>query len=208
MTIDQIIAVLGILVTILTSLWGIEKIFQNQKQKQEQKQKQIQKQQQTQSLNQKIDINLTNPNVKVGSPHPSYTIDIEVLKKSTNILFVDDQKFGMTKTVKSAGWHNVLYKKDINSLEDADIRAAHIIFIDINGVAVKLSSKQGLGLAARIKQTFPEKKVIIYSAETVGDRFDEDLRRVDYCLRKDADPIEYLELISDYAKEIAQTNNK
>lgn len=124
------------------------------------------------------------------------------LKAHAHILFIDDERFNMINILKQAGWKNIEYKKDIIDLYDNAILTANIIFVDINGVGCSISKKQGLGLAAAIKDKHPNKYVVIYSAEPNGNRFDSDLRKVDDCLPKNAEPIQFMNLIEDFANKI------
>ena len=81
---------------------------------------------------------------------------------------------------------------------------SHILFVDIQGVGVKLGFKEeGLGLAFSLKKKYPEKKVIIYSTHTTGDRFHDALRTVDTFLSKNAEPFEFQELIEQYSAELS-----
>ena len=57
---------------------------------------------------------------------------------------------------------------------------------------------EGLGLALAIKQKYPKKKVVIYSAETQGDRFHKALREADSFLAKNADPYEFQRLVEEF----------
>lgn len=59
-------------------------------------------------------------------------------------------------------------------------------------------SDEGLGLALAIKKKYPSKKVIIYSAETNGDRFHEALRKADSFLAKNADPYEFQRIVEEF----------
>ena len=73
--------------------------------------------------------------------------------------------------------------------------------MDINGVGLNLFEDQGLGLASALKKKYPNKKVIIYSSETTGDRFHRALREVDGCLYKDAEPYQFINLIETFSKK-------
>ncbi|APY00400.1 response regulator transcription factor [Lacinutrix venerupis] len=118
-------------------------------------------------------------------------------KNNTRILFVDDEhtKFKMVSILKKAGWKNTKSTKDITDLDDYKAKEADIIFVDINGVGKTLFEDQGLGLASALKKKYPEKKIVIYSSETKGDRFHRALREVDDCLSKDAEPYQFVNLI-------------
>ncbi|WP_028872317.1 response regulator transcription factor [Psychroserpens burtonensis] len=118
-------------------------------------------------------------------------------KNNVRILFVDDEhtKYKMVSILKKAGWKNTKSVKDITDLDDYKAKEADIIFVDINGVGKALFEDQGLGLASALKKKYPEKKIVIYSSETKGDRFHKALREVDDCLSKDAEPYQFVNLI-------------
>ncbi|MBQ3617290.1 MAG: response regulator [Bacteroidales bacterium] len=119
------------------------------------------------------------------------------LKLKLQILFIDDEKFKMMENIKKAGWQNVSYKKDITNLDDPAILKAHIVFVDINGVGQNLFPKnQGIGLAAAIKNKYSQKQVCIYSAEP--HMLDPDLKKVDYTLQKNAEPIQFYNFIEEF----------
>jgi hypothetical protein len=122
-------------------------------------------------------------------------------KLITKILFIDDEiKFKVVKIIQNAGWINTQLIKDIKSLDQMEIIEAHIIFVDIQGVGIELNFKEeGLGLAAALKERYPSKKIIIYSAEQKGDRFHKVLRQVDGSLQKDADPYQFQSLVEEFA---------
>lgn len=127
----------------------------------------------------------------------TYKDENDRLKDLTKILFVDDQhtKFKMVSILKKAGWKNTKSIKDITDLDDHKALEADIIFVDINGVGRALFEDQGLGLASALKKKYPKKKIVLYSAETKGDRFHKALREVDDCLSKDAEPYQFINLI-------------
>ncbi|MBX8588621.1 hypothetical protein K5D56_04440 [Pseudomonas cichorii] len=122
-------------------------------------------------------------------------------KLTTKILFVDDEvKFKVVKIIQNSGWINTQLIKDVRSLDQLEITDANIIFVDIQGVGIELNFKEeGLGLAAALKERYPNKKIIIYSAEQKGDRFHKVLRQVDGSLPKDADPYQFQSLVEEFA---------
>jgi hypothetical protein len=129
--------------------------------------------------------------------------DIEEKQKSlTRLLFIDDNytEFKIISILKKAGWINTKAIKDVTDLDDSKVLEADIIFVDINGVGTTLFKDQGLGLASALKQKYPSKKIIIYSAETTGDRFHKALKEVDSCLPKNAEPFQFINLIESYNK--------
>lgn len=125
-------------------------------------------------------------------------------KADVSILFIDDQhaEFQMVQILKQAGWKNTKAVKDITDLDDAKVRGADIIFVDINGVGKKLSSDEGRGLARTLKARYPRKKIVLYSAESRGDIFDKTLEVVDAKLPKNADPLQFLECLENLARGI------
>lgn len=206
---------LGIIASIATLLGGsilsitLNILKQKQTQVQKQSQTQVQKQSQTQVQKQSqtivnnitFDRNMGTKNIgdqyALGSnvKHEIDRNDISEIKIKKHILFIDDEKFGVVNILKSAGWKNVVYKNDIINLDDSCLQIADVIFVDINGVGKKLSDKQGLGLAVQLKGRYPEKKIVIYSAEVIGNRFEEGLRKVDWCMPKNAEPIQFINVI-------------
>lgn len=123
----------------------------------------------------------------------------ENLKATTRILFVDDNhtEYRNVSILKKAGWTKTKSVKDITDLDSSIVTEADIIFVDINGVGLELFEDQGLGLASALKKKYPNKKIVIYSAETTGDRFHQALREVDHCLPKNADAYQFMNLIEN-----------
>lgn len=122
-------------------------------------------------------------------------------KEDYRILFIDDKHsdFNMVSILKKAGWPNTKAIKDLTDLDDLKAREASIIFVDINGVGTQMFEDQGLGLAAALKDKYPDKTVILYSADTTGNRFDKKLKKVDDSLPKNAEPYEFISLIEQYS---------
>ncbi len=121
------------------------------------------------------------------------------IKESTRILFVDDNHtdFQIVSILKRQGWKNTKSIKDIINLDDSKVKESDIIFVDINGVGTTLFKDEGLGLASALTNKYADKKIIIYSADTKGDRFHKALREVDGCLSKDAEPFQFSNLIEN-----------
>lgn len=125
---------------------------------------------------------------------------LESYKNETHILFIDDDlKFKVAKILAKSGWVHTKLIKDAITLDEPDILKADILFIDVQGVGIALGfSDEGLGLALAVKEKYPEKKVVIYSAETKGDRFHQALRKADSFLSKNADPYEFQKIVEDF----------
>ncbi len=126
----------------------------------------------------------------------------ENMKATTKILFIDDNhtEYKIVSILKKAGWTKTKSVKDITDLDSNLITESDIIFVDINGVGLELFEDQGLGLASALKKKYPQKKIVIYSAETTGDRFHDALRQVDHCLPKNADAYQFINLIENLMK--------
>lgn len=124
-------------------------------------------------------------------------------KSNVKILFIDDNHadYKMVSILKKAGWINTKAVKDILDLDNHLILESDIIFVDINGVGTTMFEDQGLGLASALKTKHPSKKIVIYSAETTGDRFHKALRQVDDCLAKNAEPYQFIDLVESLSKK-------
>jgi hypothetical protein len=147
-------------------------------------------------------INNTNTvNVIMGKVQEPLNSDTEEKQKALKrLLFIDDNytEFKIISILKKAGWVNTKAIKDVTDLDDSKVIEADIIFVDINGVGTTLFKDQGLGLASALKQKYQSKKIILYSAETTGDRFHKALKEVDSCLPKNAEPFQFINLIESY----------
>lgn len=123
-----------------------------------------------------------------GKRHKLPKRELKDIKNSCNILFIDDEKFSIVERLKDKeGWRSTEWKKDIDAISDPAIERAHIVLIDVNGVGRKMGFEtQGLGLIKAIKEKYPQKKVVMYSAVT-QDAFDEAANMADVRLRKTTD---------------------
>lgn len=127
---------------------------------------------------------------------PSARADKFKQKSGVSVLFVDDDvKFQVVNILKRNGWTNTKIIKDVVSLEQPEVAAADIFFIDIQGVGVSLGFKdQGLGLVVALKKKYPMKKIVIYSAENAN-AFHSAFGQANERISKDADPYEFMETV-------------
>lgn len=136
---------------------------------------------------------------------PLPTHSVEDLKQIVKILFVDDSSVKMADWLeKKDGWRNVTKIKDVSSLSQKEVREAHIIFVDIQGVGKAMNFKEeGLELIVALKERYPEKKIVMYSAESNGqiDAFHKAGDLVDGRLRKSADLYEFSTMTERLAKD-------
>ena len=81
---------------------------------------------------------------------------LDDIKNVARILFIDDHKFRLIDILKSGGWHNVQWIKDVDSLSITEVCDAHIILVDIQGVGKKMQfHDEGLGLTIALKEKYP-----------------------------------------------------
>lgn len=130
---------------------------------------------------------------------------IEQMKTICKILFIDDKSFPLIEILKNDGWKNTTRIKDVDSLEQVEVKEAHILVVDIQGVGKKLQFKdEGLGLIIALKEKYPHKKVIVYSAEDQGkiQAFHPGIDRADKRLSKNNEPYLFLVAVENFSKEI------
>ena len=142
----------------------------------------------------------SSPSSKISDNPKDKKKSLEEYKNCTKILFIDDDaRFKVVKILTRSGWVHTKLIKDCDTLDDHDVVDAEILFIDVQGVGVSMGfSDEGLGLALAIKEKYKDKKVVIYSAETEGDRFHEALRKADSFLAKNADPHQFQRLVEEF----------
>lgn len=127
------------------------------------------------------------------------------LKQITRILFIDDKPFKVINILQNSGWQNVTKIKDVSNLDQSELKDAHIIFVDIQGVGKNLGFKdEGLGLLSAIRDKYPTKKLIVYSSEEKGqiEAFHSAFDKADKRLKKDADPYEFQRVVETYSSEL------
>jgi hypothetical protein len=139
-------------------------------------------------------------NIEGVNVEPVIKKTLDNFKNETRILFIDDDmRFKVSKILIRSGWVHTKLIKDCETLDEQDVVNASILFIDVQGVGLAMGfNDEGLGLALAIKQKYPKKKVVIYSAETQGDRFHKALREADSFLAKNADPYEFQRLVEEF----------
>lgn len=134
---------------------------------------------------------------------PARTLD--EIKSICKIVFIDDKSFPIIDILKTNGWRNITKLKDVEALDQQEIREANILFVDIQGVGKKLKlPDEGLGLIIALKTKYPYKKIIAYSAEDQGHvkAFHEGLDIADSRMSKNSKSYEFEFKIEKFAKEI------
>lgn len=149
----------------------------------------------------------TNQNTGENESQNKKNIDrnaiIDSMQSKTAILFIDDDKnFNVVKILKDSNWKRVKTVVDIKSLDMPIVKESDIIFVDINGVGKLLKLEfEGLDLALMLKQRFPDKKVIIYSANRNNNSFHKAWDTCDFKLEKNALPYQFQNLVEEYSIE-------
>lgn len=167
----------------------------------------IQRTKNEQSVNVNVNVG-HNISKQLDHEHPvSQSLDRETIlntmNSKTNILFIDDdQKFKVVKILIDSGWKKTKTVIDVKTLDVPVIKSADIVFVDINGVGKILKLEyEGLDLALMIKQKYPLKKVIIYSANRNSNSFHEAWDVCDFKLEKNALPYQFQNLVEEYSIE-------
>ncbi len=129
---------------------------------------------------------------------------IDSLKSKIQILFIDDDsKFNVVKILKDSGWKKTYSVIDIKSVDIPIVKESNIYFVDINGVGKLLGCEyEGLDLALMLKQKYPNKKVVIYSANKKNNAFHQAWDLCDYKLEKNALPYQFQGLVEQYSIEL------
>lgn len=124
-------------------------------------------------------------------------------KKNVKILFVDDDGYD-TELLQNLGYLDIqkMYKYDKEDKMD-NFEKYDIIFCDINGIAKDLDPVyQGAALAKLIKQTYPEKVVVIFSAKQQYLTFKPYYDYVDDVIYKNLPPAELANKIDKYINQM------
>lgn len=96
-------------------------------------------------------------------------IPFSELKKRIEILIIDDEEFPYLDTLKKHEY-NITQKTDISDLRD--VEAYKIILCDIRGVGKFLASEfGGAYLIKQLKEKYPEKTIIAYTASNYDAKF-------------------------------------
>lgn len=172
------------------------------------------------SVNPSINPNISSTNIINVNTKDSYELEkgvdkiresdknreaiIDSLKSKIQILFIDDDsKFNVVKILKDSGWKKTLTVTDIKSIDIPIVKESDIFFVDINGVGKILGCKyEGLDIALMLKQKYPAKKTVIYSANKNNNAFHKAWDICDYKLEKNALPYQFQGLVEQYSIEL------
>lgn len=123
-----------------------------------------------------------------GRPRTIESLQVEAALKPTNraiakIMVIDDQEFPYVEVLRKHQYsiHKVT---DVSSI--TDVAEYTVILCDIRGVGKTLSSEfEGAHLLREIRQRYPFKTLVAYSAESLKTDYNEYLRNADFILQKD-----------------------
>lgn len=127
-------------------------------------------------------------------------------KNNANILFIDDLDMPVVDSLKKSGYR-VRKVKDVKDIDDPEVKAAQIIFVDFDGVGRVISPiHQGAGLIKEIKDKYRKSKyLVLYTAQkslpsdtTMSALFDV----ADDRMRKDSDVTDFTNQIREGLKKI------
>lgn len=117
-------------------------------------------------------------------------------KKKLKILFVDDEGFDTEQLIR-LGYLDVHKMYEYQKM--IDFEPYDMIFCDINGIARDLDEVyQGAALAKLIKETYPDKIVVIFSAKQQYLSFNKFYNSVDDIILKNITTTELVERINHY----------
>ena len=128
-------------------------------------------------------------------------ITLSKLKREVDILIVDDEDFPLLDDLKKHEF-NIECKKDITSLKD--VEPYPIILFDIHGVGKFLgSNEEGAYAVSQIKEKYPSKIVISYTADTTTPTAQKYLHFADNVMEKGTSIEDWAELLTESVKKIA-----
>ena len=119
-------------------------------------------------------------------------------KKSTRILIIDDEGYD-EEPLKQLGYLDI--EKEYKFTKMSNYEKYDVIFCDINNVATKFAN-QGAELAKQIKETYPEKCVVIFTGNlqniSIANKYKD---YVDEMIEKNADPSELARIINKHIEK-------
>ncbi len=144
----------------------------------------------------------TIDDLKKAQHSKSLKVNNNLLNKSeVSVLIIDDSGYDV-EPLKQLGYRDVETNYDFEDMYK--LKKYNIIFCDINEVATKIYPiGQGAQLASKIKSEYPDKMVIIFSAQSQKPSFSKYYSSVDKVIDKLAD----YETISEIIDEYIETKN-
>jgi hypothetical protein len=123
------------------------------------------------------------------------------LKLSARVLIVDhDENCKLTRMLINAGWVFTKNRTDVENLDAPDILEAQVIFVNAEAVGASFFNDQGYGLAAALKERYPDKKIVNYGVDGHPNIILKTERGVDAYLPKNAESYEFIKLLDSFFK--------
>lgn len=128
-------------------------------------------------------------------------ISLAYLKRNTQILVIDDDEFVYLEPLRRNEFH-IVHRSDLASL--SDVAEYDIILCDIRGVGKFLESTfEGAYLVKQIKEKYPNKIVISYTASSYDPRYQEYLSYADDTILKGTALEDWDSLLSRKIRELS-----
>lgn len=132
---------------------------------------------------------------------------LELDRKKYKILVIDDEGFAQKEGLIKLGYKDIEVKFKYENMEE--FSAYDIIFCDINGVATEIDSYyQGAALAKKIKEMYPDKFVIIFSALDQSLDFYPYYSSVDATIIKNLNSNQFSEKLDEYISTMSDPKYK
>lgn len=126
---------------------------------------------------------------------------IHDLRKKTDVLVIDDEGFEPKEFLEGNNYR-LTSKTDIDNVKD--VSEYPIIMCDIRGIGKKISSSfEGAFLIKEIKENYPEKIVIAYTASQYDPSYNLYLQRANVILPKSLSTEEWLDILDKYIFQTA-----
>ncbi len=129
----------------------------------------------------------------------SKTNSLVELRRFVKILIIDDNEFGPEVFLKKNGYQ-IQHKLDIDSIQD--VEPYDIVLCDISGVGKKLGyTKEGAFIIREIHNSYPNKRVIAYTAYTFDTNYNEYFSFADFVAPKDLSIDDWINVLDEQVKK-------
>lgn len=127
--------------------------------------------------------------------------NLSMLKRNTDILVIDDDEFAYSEALK----HNefrMTHRTDIQSL--TDVAGYDMILCDIRGVGkIFQSDYEGAYLVKQLKEKYPNKIVVSYTADSYNPKYEDYLKYADAIVPKGTTLEDWDALLSQLIRDLA-----
>ena len=117
-------------------------------------------------------------------------LSIQEIRKRARILVIDDSEFVYQSLFENDGY-NIDKWDDVNDLPKLESGFYDIIFLDIQGVGLKISKEQGLGILKHIRKVCPTQIIIAYSNADFSLRYQDFFSLANATLPKSDDYVQF-----------------